>query len=151
VNISIRPAITADAPQVASVLLTSRKISLPFAPLAHTDAEVRAWVRDVLIPAGGVTVACEDNTVIGMIDAAHEPGVSWIHQLYVAPSRVGRGIGTQLLAQALTLLPRPIRLYTFQQNSGSRRFYERHGFVAIALSDGAANEERCPDVLYELR
>jgi hypothetical protein len=29
-------------------------------------------------------------------------------------------------------------------------FYERHGFRAIAFSDGSANEERCPDVLYEL-
>jgi RimJ/RimL family protein N-acetyltransferase len=45
---------------------------------------------------------------------------------------------------------RPIRLYTFQQNNGARQFYERNGFSPVRCSDGAANEERCPDVLYEL-
>ena len=44
----------------------------------------------------------------------------------------------------------PIRLYTFQTNAGARRFYERYGFRAIRFTDGRANEEHCPDVLYEL-
>jgi hypothetical protein len=35
-------------------------------------------------------------------------------------------------------------------NAGARRFYERHGFSAIEFTDGSANEERCPDVLFEL-
>ena len=55
-----------------------------------------------------------------------------------------------LLAHAMRTLELPIRLYTFQANVGARRFYERHGFVAIEFTDGHANEERCPDVLYEL-
>lgn len=46
--------------------------------------------------------------------------------------------------------PFPIRLYTFQQNAGARRFYGRSGFASIQFTDGSANEERCPDVLYEL-
>lgn len=45
----------------------------------------------------------------------------------------------------------PLRLYTFQANHGAMRFYERHDFLAIAFTDGQANEERCPDVLYEHR
>ncbi|WP_432720473.1 GNAT family N-acetyltransferase [Jeongeupia wiesaeckerbachi] len=68
----------------------------------------------------------------------------------VAPALVGRGIGTLLLAHAMGTLPQPIRLRTFQANLGAQRFYERHGFAAIELTDGHANEERCPDVLYEL-
>lgn len=36
-----------------------------------------------------------------------------------------------------------------QANVRARRFYERYGFRAIRLSDGRANEEHCPDVLYE--
>ncbi len=47
-------------------------------------------------------------------------------------------------------LPRPIRLYCFHANTGARAFYERHGFKAVAFSDGSTNEERCPDVLYVL-
>jgi hypothetical protein len=29
--------------------------------------------------------------------------------------------------------------------------YESRGFRAIAFGDGAGNEEKCPDVLYEWR
>jgi hypothetical protein len=47
-------------------------------------------------------------------------------------------------------LARPVRLYTFQPNEHARRFYERKGFAPIEFSDGSTNEERCPDVLYEL-
>jgi ribosomal protein S18 acetylase RimI-like enzyme len=54
-----------------------------------------------------------------------------------------------LLEQAKALLGSPIRLYTFQANQGARRFYERHGFRAVAFGDGSNSEERCPDVLYE--
>ena len=31
------------------------------------------------------------------------------------------------------------------------KFYERHGFQAVGYSDGARNEEQCPDILYEWR
>jgi GNAT superfamily N-acetyltransferase len=118
--------------------------------LAHTDAEVYQWVRDVLVPSGGVTVACAGASLVGVLATARKAGVSWINQLYLVPSHVGRGIGTQLLTYALATLPRPVRLYTFQANVRARAFYERHGFKAIAFTDGSANEEHCPDVLYEL-
>ena len=62
----------------------------------------------------------------------------------------GRGIGSRLLGHAHGGLLRSIRLWTFQANAGARRFYERHGYRAIAFTDGRENEERCPDVLYEL-
>ena len=38
---------------------------------------------------------------------------------------------------------------TFARNAGARRFYERHGFVAVAFGDGTGNEEGEPDVRYE--
>jgi ribosomal protein S18 acetylase RimI-like enzyme len=67
------------------------------------------------------------------------------------PGHTGQGVGAQLLQAAHGRLMPPIRLYTFQANTGARRFYERHGYKAIALTDGSGNEERCPDVLYEWR
>ena len=148
--IELRPAIDEDALDVASVLIASRETYLPFAPMAHTGTEVRAWVREVLLPAGNVTVACEGARVVGVLATSREDDAAWIEQLYLMPGWTGRGIGAQLLAHALASLPRPVRLYTFQANEGARAFYERHGFEAIAFSDGAGNEERCPDVLYEL-
>jgi ribosomal protein S18 acetylase RimI-like enzyme len=147
---TLRPATDDDAGEVAALYLASRKAFVTCAPLAHTDDEVKEWVRTVLVPSGGVTVAETDGQIVGMIATSQEGGVSWIDHLYVGPEFVGRGFGTQLLQRALGELSPPIRLYTFQDNAGSRRFYERHGFRLLALSDGQANEERCPDALYEL-
>jgi GNAT superfamily N-acetyltransferase len=149
-NVMLRAATAEDAPHVAAVLLSSRQAFLPYAPLSHTDAEVHQWVRETLIPSGGVTVACAGAAVVGVLATARVSKVSWIDQLYIAPSHVGQGIGSRLLAHALASLPLPVRLYTFQANVRARSFYERHGFRATAFSDGSSNEERCPDVLYEL-
>jgi hypothetical protein len=33
-------------------------------------------------------------------------------------------------------------------NVGARCFYERHGFTAVEMTDGAGNDERQPDVRY---
>jgi ribosomal protein S18 acetylase RimI-like enzyme len=125
-------------------------VFLPFAPSAHSDDDVLRWVTHTLIPAGRVTVAEVNGVVVGMLALSSDDTHHWIDQLYVHPTHVGRGVGSRLLAHALASAPRPLRLYTFQQNTGARRFYERHGFAALRFSDGSANEERCPDVLYEL-
>jgi putative acetyltransferase len=73
-----------------------------------------------------------------------------IDQLYVDPNSTGRGIGGTLLEHAKSLHPIGLKLWTFQSNLGARRFYEAHGFVAIASTTGE-NEEQAPDVCYEWR
>ncbi|MBS0327440.1 MAG: GNAT family N-acetyltransferase [Proteobacteria bacterium] len=149
-TITLRAATIDDATHIAEVLLSSRTTFVPYAPIAHPDADVRRWVRQVLIPSGGVTAACAGDSVVGVLATVRESGVSWINQLYIARGHTGQGIGTRLLNHALVSLDRPVRLYTFQANTRARSFYEQHGFKAIAFGDGSANEERCPDVLYEL-
>ena len=156
-KIILRTATPADAEAVSEVYLASRKRFLPYAPLAHTDQEVRAWIAGSLIPAGGVSVAVLDGQIVGMLSLSRDEtsgektAAGWIDHLYLHPKAVGQGIGTQLLALAKARLGAPIRLYTFQANQGARRFYERHGFQAIDFGDGSGNEENCPDVLYEWR
>jgi GNAT superfamily N-acetyltransferase len=151
VEIAFRAATAADAAGVAEVYLASRKAFVAFAPLAHSDAEVRRWIADVLVPAGGVTVAVERGQVVGMMALSRDGEHGWIEQLYLGPAAVARGLGAVLLERAKRELGPPIRLYTFQANAGARRFYERHGFRALAFGDGSGNEEACPDVLYEWR
>ena len=146
-----RTATEADAEAVSAVYVASRKELVSFAPLAHSDQAVRQWMRVHLIPGGRVTVAIQDGDIVGMMALAEDGTVGWIDHLYVHPRAVGCGIGTQLLEHANTALGSPIRLYTFQANTGARRFYERHGFRVIAFGDGSGNEEHCPDVLYEWR
>lgn len=150
-KMTIRPATANDAPAVAEVYLRSRKTFLPYAPLAHSDDEVRGWIRDILIPGGDVTVVDDHGIILGMLVTGYHQGVDWIDQLYLDPTAVGKGIGTVLLKYALAHLTPPVRLYTFQANVGARRFYERFGFIALEFSDGQGNEEKCPDVLYEWR
>jgi len=149
INILLRSATQADADAVSDVYLASRKAHVAFAPLAHTDAQVRQWIADLLLPTDGVTLAMNGTQVVGMMATSQEGDYGWIDHLYVAPAFVGAGIGARLLAQAKTGLGPPLRLYTFQANAGARRFYERHGFEAIAFSDGQDNEEKCPDMLYQ--
>ena len=146
----LRPAGGHDAPRVAQLLIDTRSKFMPYAPSAHSDDEVREWVATTLVPGGSVIVAEVHGRVLGAMATALDSGCAWIRQMAVDPGVVGRGLGSTLLVHALTTLPRPIRLYTFQANSGARRFYERHGFAAVQFTDGRGNEEHCPDVLYEL-
>jgi GNAT superfamily N-acetyltransferase len=146
-GITIRPAGAADAGAVADVYLASFRATYDF-PLAHTDDQVRAWIRDVVVPAGGTWVAVDPfDAVVGMMDVA--PGT--LDQLYVRPDRLGVGIGRALLDVARDQSPEGLTLYTFQVNARARRFYERNGFVAEWFGEGEANEEGQPDVRYAWR
>lgn len=146
----LRTATAEDNLAVAKVLISSREAFMPYAPSAHSHSEVHQWVGSTLIPTRRVTVACVAEFIVGVLATSEAEGTSWVDQLYVLPAYVGKGIGSLLLEHGLELLPRPVRLYTFQANAGARRFYERHGFTAIVFTDGSANEEHCPDVLFEL-
>ncbi|MFO1328797.1 MAG: GNAT family N-acetyltransferase [Rubrivivax sp.] len=148
-TLQIRGARPADALRVARCYLPSRRTLSDYAPLPHTDADVITWMKDRLLPTGGVTLALESGHVVGFIALSVRDDATWVDQLYVHPARMRRGIGSTLLHLALSRRDGPVRLYTFEPNRGARRFYERHGFAAIGFGDGSGNESRCPDVLYE--
>ena len=144
---TIRKAGAADAKAVADVYLASFGATYDF-PLAHTDDEVRAWIRDSVVPTGGTWVALDQGgSIVGMMVVA----AGELDQLYVLPDRLGEGIGRRLLDLARRESPSGLSLYTFQVNARARRFYERNGFVAEWFGDGSANEEGQPDVRYVWR
>jgi GNAT superfamily N-acetyltransferase len=72
----------------------------------------------------------------------------WLDQLFVLPEYGGQGIGTGLLDLAKALRPGGFGLWVFESNLGARRFYERHGLVEVARTDGSENEEGAPDIHY---
>ena len=150
-ELTFRRATADDAAAVCEVYLTSHKTFLPYAPLAHTDEEVQDYIAHTLIEKVEVIIAELAGRIVGLLALDRKDGTGWIEQLYLHPDVVGQGIGTQLLAIAKSRLGPPIRLYTFQANRGARRFYERHGFQAIAFGDGSGNEQNCPDICYEWR
>lgn len=141
----IRRATAADAAAVAQVFLASFHATYDF-PLAHTDDEVRGWVRET-IASRETWIVAHDKRVVGWMVVA--PGE--LDQLYIAPDRLGEGFGRRLLEVAKERSPDGLSLYTFQVNDRARRFYERNGFVADWLGDGSANEEGQPDVRYVWR
>lgn len=147
--IELRRATAADAAAIAEVFLASFHGTYDF-PLAHPDDEVRGWVRDKLVPTAETWVAVDDALdeapVVGMMVVA----LGHLEQLYVAPDRLGGGIGRRLVELAKERSPDGLSLWTFQVNARARRFYERNGFAAVELTDGD-NEERQPDVRYEWR
>jgi ribosomal protein S18 acetylase RimI-like enzyme len=145
-----RRATEADANAVAEVYLQSRKQLVACASLVHSDESVREWIRAKLIPGGNVTVALVNGVVVGFVAVSFARESSWIEHLYVSPAYLHCGAGSGLLDHARNELAPPIRLYTFQCNDVARRFYEHHGFRAIAFGDGSTNEENCPDILYEI-
>lgn len=144
--VAIRPATPGDSDAVADVFLASFHATYDF-PLAHTDDEVRRWIRDDVIPSGRTWVATDGDRVVGMMVV----GPGELDQLYVAPDRLGGGIGRALLDHAKRLSPDGLTLYTFQVNARARRFYERNGFVEEWQGDGSANEEGQPDLRYAWR
>jgi GNAT superfamily N-acetyltransferase len=144
--VTLRRASVQDAEPVADVWIQAFRGTYDF-PTAHADHEVREWVRDSLLPSTETWVAEEAGEVVAFVSL----GGDSVDQLYVAPGRTGRGIGSRLLALAMERRPGGLELWTFQVNAGARRFYERHGFRAVETTDGAGNEERQPDVRYAWR
>ena len=150
-DVHFRIATSADVEAVADVYLASRKAFVRYAPLVHSDALVREWIRLYLIPTGRVTVAERNGEILGLLALSHDEFTGWIDQLYLRPDMTGHGIGGQLVERAKAELGSPICLYTFQANHAAIRFYERHGFRPIRYGDGSDNEEKAPDVLMEWR
>ncbi|MFH9129169.1 GNAT family N-acetyltransferase [Streptomyces griseoaurantiacus] len=143
----VRRAVAAEADTVAGLWLRSFDAALPTVRRARTDEEVRGWFREVVEPAGDTWVAAGPDRLLGMMVLDGEE----LDQLYLDPARRGRGVGGLLLDHAKRLRPSGLALWTFRINAPARRFYERHGFVAVERTDGARNEEREPDVRYVWR
>ena len=146
-DFAVRRAAGPHAAAVAEVWLRSFSAALPGVRRAHTDDEVRAWIREVVVPGQETWVATVDGSVVAMMTLDGDD----LDQLYIHPSWQGRGIGGRLVDMAKGRSPSGLTLWTFQVNEPARRFYERHGFVAEEWTDGSRNEEREPDVRYVWR
>ncbi|WP_411110034.1 GNAT family N-acetyltransferase [Streptomyces sp. c-19] len=146
-DLDIRRAVDSDAAEAADVWLRSYTAALPDVRRAHTDDEVRAWFRHVVVPGQETWVATLEGAVVALLVLDDEE----LDQLYVDPPWRGHGIGDRLVDLAKQRRADGLTLWTFQANAPARRFYERHGFVAAEHTDGSRNEEGEPDVRYVWR
>ena len=136
----LRPAVREDAPEVAEVYLAARR-SAAMPPGIHTDDEVRAWLAGRM-SQDPVWVAERNGSVAGF---ARFPD-AWLDDLFVHPDHAGRGVGSALLDVVKAQRPDGFCLWVFEINEPARNFYRRRGLVELERTDGAANEERSPDI-----
>lgn len=109
----------------------------------HPVEEQVAFLLDRLVPANTMRVATIDGRIVGF--SATTPAS--VAALYVEVDRIGQGIGTELVRLAKEDSCGSLWLYTFARNTRARRFYEHHGFVAVA--HGFEPEWQLEDVRYE--
>jgi GNAT superfamily N-acetyltransferase len=164
---SVRPGTLADQAAVAGVRVETWRSAyagiVPDAYLAAMDPDALAarrvaWYPDR--PESDVDfVALVDGEVAGFVHGGRyrdedrpTPDALEVYALYVRPAAQGRGLGTALLEAATSVLTgAPVLLWVLAANAPSRRFYERHGFLA----DGVTHTYQVggavlPEVRYRL-
>lgn len=144
--VTLRRARAGEGEDLGALLHAARVASIPaIPPPVHTKAETRQWFSSRVLPLSEVWVAEAGGRPVGVMVLRD----GWIDQLYLEREWTGHGVGGRLLDHAKERRPGGLQLWTFQSNLGARRFYERHGFVAVEETDGSGNEERAPDVRYQ--
>ena len=139
----VRKASLDDAAAIAEVYLSSRRAASPsIPPGVHSDAEVHAWVRELLVPECEVYVTVDDDEVVAFMALDGD----MLEQLYVAPLHQRIGHGARLLGLAQTTRESLV-LWTFEGNLGARCFYEAHGFTQSGEAS-TNNEEHAPALCY---
>ncbi|WP_018348716.1 GNAT family N-acetyltransferase [Longispora albida] len=139
----VRLAAEQDAGVIASIHMASRSATMPYLPPQKRNHEqVTRWVVDVLLGQCRTWVAVRDGEITGY--AALDGDM--LEHLYLRPGVRRQGIGTLLLDEVRRHSPAGVSLHVFQQNTGARAFYERHGFTVLDTSDGDRNMENLPDM-----
>lgn len=137
-----RRATADEALVLADLYLRARHAAVPdIPPPVHADDDVRRWFREVVVLDREAWVLDGDEGPEALL--VLDDG--WLDQLYVEPVRTGGGLGARLLDHAKRERPSGLDLWAFQSNGRALAFYERHGFVEVARTDGD-NEEQAPDV-----
>ncbi len=138
VNVTIRPAVRADAPALRQVEIASgqrfREVGLD--AIAH-DQPPPAEVFEAYAAAGRAWVAVGPHFgTVGFVVVDVVDGAAHIEQVSVVPAHQGRGVGRALIDQVerwagANGLP-ALTLTTFDHVPWNRPLYEHLGFVVLA-------------------
>jgi len=143
-SILIREARPHDAGAIGNILWRFQNDTL-WMPKLYSGAEVLKFC-EWMIQEGIVRVATRAGEIKGFIARRNEEILS----LYLDASARGQGIGTALIQDAQRHSAR-LELWTFQANLPAQAFYRALNCHEINRSDGAHNDEKLPDIMYEWR
>lgn len=139
-RINIRFATTADGPRCADIFLHGRRNAFSWQP------QDRFGLDDYYDCVDGeeVLVAEAGGGVVGFVSV--DAGERFIHTLFIDPLWRGRGIGSALLREALTLLRGSAELACASRNAAARAFYEHNGWTPVP--DAGPEGDAAPLVVY---
>ena len=142
----LRPATPDDLPAIAELHIRVRAAAYPAMPPRHphrprgpgpgwragTSSSVDVWVGRGRRHAGRLRPVVDGD---------------WLDDLYVGPSRArAAASGSALLDLVKAQRPAGFCLWVFESNEPARAFYRARGLVDLERTDGAANEEKAPDI-----
>lgn len=142
----VRDATVADAPALAAIRIRAWRATyvgiVPAAVLEHMnlDRNTAFFAARAETPHGQETLVIEEEAgtpngyaLTGPCADVDAAGLGEIEAIYLDPDARGRGLGSALLAVAMTRLGdagfASAVLWVLTANGPARRFYERHGFT----------------------
>jgi GNAT superfamily N-acetyltransferase len=147
----IRAATVEDAPALGALAFAAShagygEFADDLRALPDVADQVADWRRHLAAEGAGWTwVAEDDDAIVGLVTGSAEH----VDELMVLPDRVGRGIGSALLAHIEAAAgaegTTSMTLRTYTANARARGLYEQRGWVL----DGDAEDGRLgPQVQY---
>lgn len=110
------------------------------------EAFYRQALRSALEQPWAVVCAMQGDRVVGLLqmdlERYQEAGAGFIYFYYVTPETRKRGLGIQLLGQAVSTF-RPmgrirLRLRCAPENQTGMHFYQKHGFYRVGFAEDSA-------------
>ena len=118
----IRKHTEKDLDQILNVWYHSSRMAHPFLKLEFVE-KVKSDMRNIYIPDSDTWVYVVDSEIVGFISMIDNE----IGGLFVIPSLLGKGIGTQLV-NFIGENYKDLEVEVFEKNKIARAFYNKHGF-----------------------
>lgn len=141
-HMRIERATPADIPELGDLLSVLFSQEVEFTPDAEAQRRGLARIIDHS-EIGAVLVARQDGQLVGMVtilftvSTALGERAAWLEDMIVSPASRGRGIGTTLLAEAISFARaqscKRMTLLTDQKNEAAQSFYAKQGFAVSSM------------------
>jgi len=129
--------------EVIAAIYTSSRSTMSFLPSPPDHRTDMLFLRRFLtVRMSAIAIVIRGHPVGVMVSESRE-----IHLLHTARGYSGMGFGSKLIQHAKSQAEE-LALSCFAANERAVRFYERHGFHLVGLTDGSENQELLPVARY---